>query len=422
MPAFGIITPTFCKPVRRPLLHNNEALSDSIYQQDKPHRFVFFSMGGEATEADRIRPSISQEPSNFSRVTERYLTYSRFWKYFERKTPIHWVLFFLSSSAMLVAFPASTLLSRLYYVGGGKSRWLLSWIAVAGWPLTAVFLLPFYFQKGISPTPLSWQLIVSYAVLGLLSAADNLLYAWAFSYLPASTATLLASSSLTFTAIFAYFIVRKKLNASTLNSIVIITSAAVIIAIDSNSDKPAGVSHRQYAAGYLWDILGSALHGLIFALSELLFIKILGRESFHVVLEQQAMVSLFGCIFTTIGVIINDDFTAMKLEAAAFKHGAVSYYMVLFWGSVTFQLGILGSVSVLYLTSTMMAGVLNAVRVPLTTIAAVVCFHDPMGGFKVLSLLLTIWGFGSYIYGNSAETKAEKQLTNRENFAEESTV
>jgi hypothetical protein len=216
--------------------------------------------------------------------------------------------------------------------------------------------------------------------------------------------------------------VRKKLNASTLNSIVIITSAAVIIAIDSNSDKPAGVSHRQYAAGYLWDILGSALHGLIFALSELLFIKILGRESFHVVLEQQVMVSLFGCIFTTIGVIINDDFTAMKLEAAAFKHGAVSYYMVLFWGSVTFQLGILGSVSVLYLTSTMMAGVLNAVRVPLTTIAAVVCFHDPMGGFKVLSLLLTIWGFGSYIYGNSAETKAEKQLTNRENFAEESTV
>lgn len=373
-------------------------------------------MEEEATEPDSIRPGISQEPR------KRYLTYFRLRNYFERKTPIHWVLLFLSSSAMLVAFPASSLLSRLYYVDGGKSRWLLSWIAVAGWPLTAVILLPFYFQKGISPTPLSWQLIISYAVLGLLSAADNLMYAWAYSYLPASTSSLLASSSLIFTAIFAYFIVRKKMNASTLNAVVIITAAVVIIGIDSNSDKPAGVSHRQYAVGFLWDILGSALHGLIFALSELLFIKILGRKSFHVVLEQQVMVSLFGCIFTTIGVIINADFTAMKLEAAAFKHGAISYYMVLFWGAVTFQLGILGSVSVLYLTSTLMAGVLNAVRVPVTSIAAVLCFHDPMGGFKILSILLTFWGFGSYIYGNSAEAKVEQQLTHRKNLAEASAV
>lgn len=379
-------------------------------------------MGEEATEADSIHPCTYQEPRIFSGVSESSLTYSRLGKFFERKTPIHWVLFFLGSSAMLVAFPASSLLSRLYYVDGGKSRWLLSWIAVAGWPLTAVFLLPFYFQRGISPTRLSWKLIMSYAVLGLFSAVDNLMYAWAYSFLPASTSSLLAASSLIFTAIFAYFIVGKKLNASTLNSIVIITAAVVIIGIDSNSDKPAGVSHRQYVAGFIWDILGSALHGLIFALSELLFIKILGRESFHVVLEQQVMVSLFGCIFTTIGVIINHDFTAMKLEAAAFKHGAISYYMVLFWGAVTFQLGILGSVAVLYLTSTLMAGVLNAVRVPVTSIAAVVCFHDPMGGFKVLSVLLTIWGFGSYIYGTATEAKAKQQLTNRKKIEEISTV
>ena len=81
---------------------------------------------------------------------------------------------------MLVAFPTSSLLSRLYYVDGGNSRWLLSWIAVAGWPLTVVILLPFYFQKGISPTPFSWQLIISYDVLGLLSGVENLMYVWDF--------------------------------------------------------------------------------------------------------------------------------------------------------------------------------------------------------------------------------------------------
>ena len=107
---------------------------------------------------------------------------------------------------MLGAFPASSLLSHLYYVDGGKSRWLLSWIAVAGWPLTAVILLPFYFQKGISPTPFSWQLIISYDVLGLLSVANYLLYAWDYSYFLASTSSLLASSSLIFTTIFAFIL------------------------------------------------------------------------------------------------------------------------------------------------------------------------------------------------------------------------
>lgn len=38
------------------------------------------------------------------------------------------------------------------------------------------------------------------------------------------------------------------------------------------------------------------------------------------------MVSLFGCIFTTIGVIINHDFIAMNLETTVFKHGANSWY------------------------------------------------------------------------------------------------
>ena len=42
---------------------------------------------------------------------------------------------------------------------------------------------------------------------------------------------------------------------------------------------------RQYALGFSLDVLGSALHSLIFAPSELIFARALGRRSFHVVLE-----------------------------------------------------------------------------------------------------------------------------------------
>ncbi|KAJ4827591.1 putative purine permease 5 [Turnera subulata] len=324
---------------------------------------------------------------------------------YKRKPISHWTLLGLSIAGMLVAFPASSLLSRVYYSNGGTSKWIISWVAVAGWPITALILVPTCFFCKTFPTPLSLKLILSYIVLGFLSAADNLMYAYAYAYLPASTAALLASSSLVFSALCGYFIVNNKLNASIANAIIVITAAVVIIGLDSDSDRYGNVTDHQYIMGFIWDILGSALHGLIFALSELVFIKLLGRRSFHVVLEQQIMVSLFAFIFTTIGMILNHDFQGMRSEARTFKGGESSYVLVLVWSAITFQLGVLGATAVLYLSSTVLAGVLNAVRVPLTSIAAVILLHDPMSGFKILSILLTFWGFGSYVYGNSSTSK-----------------
>lgn len=324
-----------------------------------------------------------------------------------KRKPIHyWILLVLSILAMLVAFPASSILSRVYYANGGQSKWIISWVAVAGWPLIAIILFPAYFISKTYPTPLNITLILSYVVLGFLSAADNLMYAYAYAYLPASTASLVASSSLVFSALFGYFLVKNKVNASIMNAVFVITAALTIIALDSSSDRYPNISDREYIMGFVWDVLGSALHGLIFALSELVFVRFLGRRSFIVVLEQQIMVSLFAFLFTTVGVIVSGDFKGMAHEAATFKGGKSAYYLVIIWGVITFQLGVLGATAVIFLGSTVLAGVLNAVRTPITSIAAVILLNDPMSGFKILSLVITFWGFGSYIYGNSMGEKS----------------
>lgn len=316
-----------------------------------------------------------------------------------------WLLLLLSSLSMLIVFPASSILSRLYYSNGGKSKWIISWAAVAGWPIPTIILIPIYLFYKKKPTPLTLKLAFWYIMLGFLSAADNLMYAYAYAYLPASTASLLASSSLVFSALFGFLIVKNKINASTINALFIITAAMVIIGLDSDSDIYGNVTKSQYAMGFVWDILGSALHGLIFALSELVFVKLLGRRSFHVVLEQQVMVSFSAFVFTTIGLILNNDFHGMSSEAKVFKGGEVSYWMVIIWSAITFQLGVLGATAVLFLASTVLAGVLNAVRVPITSIAAVILLKDPMSGFKILSLIITFWGFASYVYGNFSASK-----------------
>ncbi|KAL3331667.1 hypothetical protein AABB24_032332 [Solanum stoloniferum] len=327
------------------------------------------------------------------------------------KPSSHWILLFLSSMGMLVPFPASSLLSRLYFANGGKSKWIISWVSVAGWPMIAIVLIPSYFFLKVFPTPLDLKLTLSYVVLGFLSAADNLMYAYAYAYLPASTAALLASTSLVFSALFGYVLVKNTMNLSIINSIVIITAAMTIIALDSSSDRYGYITDHQYIIGFVWDILGSALHGLIFALSELIFVKLLGKRSFLVVLEQQLMVSLFAFIFTTIGLVMSNGFHGMKSEASTFKGGENAYYSVIIWGIITFQLGVLGATAVVFLSSTVLAGVLNAVRVPITSIAAVILLHDPMSGFKILSLIITFWGFGSYIYGSYSPAKKEAPRT-----------
>lgn len=167
------------------------------------------------------------------------------WATYKSKPISHWILLTLSSGAMLVAFPASSLLSRVYYSNGGTSKWIISWVAVAGWPIPLLVLIPMYVVLGIFPTALSFNLVFSYIALGFLSAADNLMYAYGYAYLPASTASLLGSTALIFSAIFGYFLVKNKINASTINAIVLITAAMAIIALDSGSDRYALMDLRE---------------------------------------------------------------------------------------------------------------------------------------------------------------------------------
>jgi hypothetical protein len=228
--------------------------------------------------------------------------------------------------------------------------------------------------------------------------------------------------------VFGRLIVKKnnRMGLATLNAIVVITAGVVIVALDSGSDRYPGITSKQYAVGFVLDVAGSALHGLIFALSELAFATHLaaaggngGASSsrFHVVLEQQVAVSLSAFAFTSAGLaIFGEGFGAMRREAEVFSAGGggeAGYAMVLGWSAATFQMGVLGATGVVYLGSTVLAGVLNAVRVPVTSVAAVIWFHDPMSGFKILSLVITVWGFGSYMVGHSGAAKKTSSVRSR---------
>ncbi|XP_065848596.1 probable purine permease 5 [Euphorbia lathyris] len=344
-------------------------------------------------EAEKSTISLSEKMWNWKiQLVEAY----------KRRPLSYWILLLLSSGLMLVALPAAGLTGRMYYQNGGKSKWIISWATIAGWPITALMLPPSYFFLKTYPTPLTLQLLLSYLVLGFINCAHNMMFAYAYAYLPASTGTLLSSAMLVFSCLFGYIIVNNKLNASIINAVVIITAAITIVALDSDSgDRYDNVSDHQYIWGFIWDVLASIFHALLYPLYELLFNTILGRRSFVVVLEQRAMVSIFTFVFTSIGVIVNKDFEGMKSEAETFVGGVTCYVKLLIWVAITFQLGAIGITGIVFLASSVTAGVQNAVAIPITSIAAVLVLNDPMSGLKMMSFLLTFWGFACYIYATS---------------------
>ena len=63
------------------------------------------------------------------------------------------------------------------------------------------------------------------------------MYAWAYAYLPASTASLVAASSLAFSALFGRAVAKNRLSLSSLNAVVVITAGVAIVALDSGSDR-----------------------------------------------------------------------------------------------------------------------------------------------------------------------------------------
>uniref|UniRef100_A0A0D3C1P1 Probable purine permease n=1 Tax=Brassica oleracea var. oleracea TaxID=109376 RepID=A0A0D3C1P1_BRAOL len=210
----------------------------------------------------------------------------------------HFTLDSLDPQRILNAHRASSLISRLYFSNGGKSKWIISWVAVAGWPITSLILLPTYIFSNTKPTPLNAKLL--YTLLGFLSAADNLMYAYAYACLPPGIDFLSPGIFLARLLRFVWL---------------------------SHCQKP----HERFC---------------------------------------------------------------YQLHCDHHRR------------RVTFQLGVLGATAVLFLASTVMAGVLNAVRGPITSVAAVILMNYPMTRFKILSFVLTFWGFSSYIYGSSSSNSS----------------
>jgi drug/metabolite transporter (DMT)-like permease len=255
-------------------------------------------------------------------------------------------------------------------------------------------------------------LFIAAIVVGLLVGFDNYLYSYGLAYIPVSTASLIISAQLGFTALFAFFMVKQKFTPFTINAIVLLTGGAVVLALNSDSDKLANETHKEYVVGFIMTLGAALLYGFILPLVELSYKKSGQRITYTLALEFQMVLCFAATCVCLVGMLAAGDFKVIAGEARDFKLGESLYYVVIVFTAIIWQAFFVGAIGLIFCASSLVSGIMVSALLPVTVILAVICFQEKFQAGKGVALALSLWGSVSYFYGQvKSEEKTKAQDT-----------
>ncbi|XP_040246405.1 purine permease 3 isoform X1 [Aegilops tauschii subsp. strangulata] len=345
---------------------------------------------------------------------------------------------------MAVGTVCGPLLFRAYFLHGGTRKWLTCLLQTAAWPLLLPPLCVSFFSRrrrqreesATEAAPLSLmsgRLLAATVAIGLVIGIIDFLYAYGLAYLPVSTSSILVSTQLAFTAVFALVVVRHRFTAFSVNAVVLLVVGAAMLGLNGGGDRPAGVSRAQYYAGFAMTLGSAALYGLVLPLMELSQAQHAARAgaavTYTLVLEIQMVIGITATAFRAVGMLVNREFHTMMDavilrgpkeylmnlvqeipdEARRFDLGEAGYYFMLVSSATAFQCFFIGTIGAIFYGSALLAGVIMTLLISVTEVFAVIFFHEPFNGTKGVALAISIWGFISYFYG---EIRTNEQQSN----------
>ncbi|KAF7139169.1 hypothetical protein RHSIM_Rhsim07G0208200 [Rhododendron simsii] len=302
-------------------------------------------------------------------------------------------LLLLNAIFLTIGTCGGPMVMRLYFIQGGNRVWLSSWLQVGGWPINFVPLLVTYFLRRRKEGPaaklyfMGRPVFVAATVIGFLTGLDDYLYTYGFARLPVSTSSLVIASQLAFTAIFAFLLVKQKFTPYSINAIALLTIGAGVLALHTSSDRPEGESSKEYFMGFFMTVAAAVLYGFILPLVEMTYKKARQALTYTLVLEIQAI----------------------PREAREFGLGETTYYVVLVCSGLLWQSFFLGAIGVIFTGSTLLCAIIISFLLPMREILAVIFYKEKFTAEKGVSIVLSLWGFFSYFYGELKHSKEKSE-------------
>lgn len=318
---------------------------------------------------------------------------------------ILWLQIFVFTFFVLGGQAAGTLLGRVYYDQGAKSRWIATLAQTAGFPI----LLPFlcypspknhneqHDQLGIQQPSIFIRASV-YIFLGLFQVANSMLFTIGVQHLPASTYSLISGSQLAFNALTSFLLNGAKITPIILNSIVLLSFSSSAIIFQDETGDSGEISRKSLLIGFAATTFGSLGYALQFSLTELAFQKVFKSGTLKVVMKMSFFIGLFVTIASLTGLFVSGNWRDLGNEMGEYRTGKLSYVMNLVCTAIAWQLYAVGSIGLVFKASSLFSNVIINLGTSIVPIFAMVFLKDRMTGLKVFSLLLGLWGYASYIY------------------------
>ncbi|XP_048141231.1 purine permease 21-like [Rhodamnia argentea] len=329
-----------------------------------------------------------------------------------------WLKIAVFSLFVLSGQSIATILGRLYYEKGGKSKWMETLVQIAGFPI----LIPYLFFSPNKPssttkTALDSRLLaLVYVVFGIIFAASTMMFSVGLQYLPVSTFSLITASQLGFNALLAFFINSQKFTPLTINSIVLLTVSSTLLVFQTDSNSTTTVSTGKYVVGFICTLIASAGCALILNLTQLYFRKVQRKDPIYMIFELLTYESMVATFIVLVGLFASGEWKGLREEMEEFSLGKVSYVMTLVWTAITWQVFAIGMGGLIFQVSSVFSNVIAVVGLPIVPVLAVVFLDDKMDGVKGIAMALAIWGFLSYVYqqhlddvASKAQDKSDKQ-------------
>ncbi|KOM42671.1 hypothetical protein LR48_Vigan05g027500 [Vigna angularis] len=359
---------------------------------------------------DEVKELIAVGVSTTTDEDEQSLLLLSRWKW--------WFLVVINVAILLMGQSGAVLLGRFYFDQGGKSIWMATLVQSVAFPILFFPLFFFPHSENLSVTTdltinsSTHTVIMVYILLGTLLAGDNLMYTIGLLYLPVSTYSLICASQLAFNAIFSFFINAQKLTLLVINTVVFLTISASLLAVhsDSSENETMNVTGNKHMVGISCTIGASAGYALLLCLMQASFERVLKRETFSVVLDMQIWTSFVASCVCIVGMFASGEWQGLKDEMRRFKAGREVYILTLVGTALAWQICSVGVVGLIYLVSSFFSNVMSMLSLPLVPVAAVLLYHEHIDGVKIAAILLSIFGFSSYIYQNYLDdTKSKAQ-------------
>ncbi|XP_024009818.1 probable purine permease 13 isoform X2 [Eutrema salsugineum] len=271
-----------------------------------------------------------------------------------------WLFVFISIFFLISAQAVAVLLGRFYYNEGGNSKWISTLVQTVGFPILYLPLCLLPASHSSSSSCCFKTLFWIYLSLGLAIGLDNLLYSY----------------------------------------VSLLTISAGMIALDDDSESPSGGSKWSYLIGVWLTLLASLIYSLQLSLMQYSFEEIIKKETFGMVIEMQIYTSLVASIVSVIGLFASGEWKMLTTEMEEFHKGQVMYVLTLVGTAISWQLGSVGAVALIFLVSSLFSNLIGTLSLVVTPLAAILVFHDKLTEGKIVAMLMAFLGVALYMYQN----------------------